>query len=166
MSQNLRSFPSLVTQCHASSTPSAPIDVWRNLWMPPYYQNFKCFRSWLLKVHFQDIVIFSMKFRVWYKNAGLTYQYQETYVNDHLLSIGIACDQEIIKQWHQEDYSAVTLLVKSFTLVVCFTNISVSKFSNLAVLCKNNLLSNFFHFGCLSYKYFAFKFLNASCLFY
>ena len=25
----------LVTQCHASSTPSAPLNVWRNLWMSP-----------------------------------------------------------------------------------------------------------------------------------
>ena len=28
-------IPPIVTQCHTSSTPSAPFNVWRNLWMPP-----------------------------------------------------------------------------------------------------------------------------------
>ena len=27
--------PHLITQFHTSSTPSAPLKVWRNLWMPP-----------------------------------------------------------------------------------------------------------------------------------
>ena len=27
--------PPLVTQCHTSSTPSPPLNVWSNLWMPP-----------------------------------------------------------------------------------------------------------------------------------
>ena len=34
MSQNLGSLPTLVTKCHISSTPSTPLNVWRNLWMP------------------------------------------------------------------------------------------------------------------------------------
>ena len=35
VSQNLGSLPSLVTQCHTSSTPPSPLNVWRNLWMAP-----------------------------------------------------------------------------------------------------------------------------------
>ena len=35
MSQNLGSLSPLVTQYHTSSTPSAPLNVRRNLWMPP-----------------------------------------------------------------------------------------------------------------------------------
>ena len=40
MSQNLGSLLlPLVTQCHTSSTPSAPLNVWRNLWMHPNNNN-------------------------------------------------------------------------------------------------------------------------------
>ena len=35
---------SLVTQCHTSSTLSAPLNVWRNLWMYPYQGLKFCIR--------------------------------------------------------------------------------------------------------------------------
>ena len=88
MSQNLGS-PPIVTQCH-TSTPSIPLNVWRNLWMPPngneveillfVWWTFKCTKISSLFIgklfssysYFNDICTTKIYFSMWF-NMSFTY---------------------------------------------------------------------------------------------